>query len=152
MYRKAILKDFERIYHLICELEGKQLPFDRFFAIYQEQIGNGQYYCLVCERDRHVIGVLNLRFEEQLHHSAKIAEILEFVVDPAYRKQGIGKGLFTHACRLAKDFGCEQIEVACSQLRTDVHHFYLREGMHNFHFRFSKALCGSVGSENTIGQ
>ncbi len=152
MYRKASLNDCKKVYKLICDMECKQLPFDRFCSIYQEQIKNKHYYCLVCESDNNVVGVLNLRFEEQLHHSEYVAEIMEFVVDLAYRRQGIGKEMFINACQLAKDFGCTQIEVACNQLRTDTHRFYLREGLHNFHFKFSKSLFINDIEENAIGK
>lgn len=81
MYRKAILDDCEKVYRLICEMECKQLLFERFSAIYREQLSDWHYYCLICEQNNHVIGVLNLRFEEQLHHSEWIAEIMEFAVD-----------------------------------------------------------------------
>lgn len=152
MYRKATLQDCEKVYDLICDMECKQLPFDRFSAIYRDQLCNGHYNCLICECDTQVIGVLNLRFEEQLHHSECIAEIMEFAVDPAYRNRGIGKGMLAAACQLAQEFGCTQIEVACNQLRTDTHRFYFREGMHNFHFKFSKALVGDDTAENAIGK
>jgi len=152
MYRKATLNDCEKVYSLICDMECKQLPLDRFYSIYQEQMNNRHYYCLVCEYDNDVIGVLNLRFEEQLHHSECIAEIMEFAVDETYRKQGIGKEMLANACQLAKNFGCTQIEVACNQLRKDTHRFYLREGMHNFHFKFSKSLVGNDTTENALGK
>lgn len=140
MFRKGTLKDCIGIYNLICELENNQLPFDRFSEIYQSQISDNHYYCLVCEHDNSIIGVLNLRFEEQLHHSERIAEILEFAVNSSYRKRGIGKELLAYACQLAKEFGCTQIEAACNQRRADAHRFYLREGMKNSHFKFSKGL------------
>lgn len=152
MYRKATIDDCKRVYELICDLERKRLPYDRFYAIYQNQLSNRNYYCLVCERDDNVIGVLNLRFEDQLHHSECIAEVLEFSIDSSYRKQGIGKEMFAHACRLAKDFGCTQIELASNQLRKDAHRFYSREGMHNFHYKFSKSLIGNDTAENSIGK
>lgn len=152
MYRKASLDDCEKVYGLICDMENKQLSYAKFNSIYQKQLGNSYYYCLICEHDDNVIGVLNLRFEEQLHHSERIAEIMEFAVDSAYRKQGIGKEMFAYACQLAKDFGCSQIEVACNQLRMDTHRFYLREGMHNFHYKFSKLLIGDDVEENSIGE
>ncbi len=152
MYRKATLNDCEKVYSLICDMEHKQLPFDRFYTIYQQQIEDRYHYFLICERDNDVIGVLNLRFEEQLHHSECIAEIMEFAVDATYRKQGIGKEMFINACQIAKDFGCTQMEVACNQLREDTHRFYLREGMHNFHFKFSQSLVGNDTAENAIGK
>lgn len=152
MYRKGTIHDCEKVYDLICEMEGKQLPFARFSAIYQEQISDRHFYCLVCECENDVIGVLNLRFEEQLHHSECIAEIMEFAVDSAYRNQGIGKEMLAKACDLAKNHDCVQIEAACNQLREDTHRFYLREGMHNFHFKFSKSLVGNDTVQNAIGK
>jgi len=38
LYRKGTINDCEKVYNLICEMEQKQLPFDRFSAIYQRQI------------------------------------------------------------------------------------------------------------------
>ena len=152
MYRKATMDDCERIYNLICDLEGKQLPFERFSAIYREKLDSKHYYFLVCEQENNIVGVLNLRLEAQLHHSEFIAEIMEFAVDSAYRNQGIGKQMFEIACQIAKKFGCAQIEVACNQLRIDTHRFYLREGMHNFHYKFSMSLTGNDTAENRIGK
>jgi len=152
MYRKATLNDCERVYQLICDMECKQLPFEKFFAIYREQMNNKHYYCLIYEQENNIVGVLNLRIEEQLHHSEGIAEIMEFAVDSAYRNQGIGKEMFKRACQLAKDFGCTQIEAACNRLRSDAHRFYLSAGMHNFHFKFSKSLTGKDAAKNAIGK
>ena len=42
MYRKATLNDCEKVYSLICDMERKQLPFDKFYSIYQEQINNNE--------------------------------------------------------------------------------------------------------------
>lgn len=152
MYREGTINDCNSIYDLICELEGQPLPYHRFSDIYQKQLNSDCYCCVVCEYDNRIIGVLNLRFEEQLHHVNYIAEILEFAVSTSYRSRGIGKEMFAIACQRAKDFGCVQIEVACNQLRKDTHRFYEREGMQNFHFRFSKSLIGADVLENAIGR
>lgn len=152
MYRKATMQDCESIYALLCDMEQTQLPFQRFSTIYKRQLENQNYYALVRAEGEKVLGIINLRFEEQLHHAGRIAEILEFAVDPACRSQGVGKELFAEACRLAKEVGCLQIEVACNQLRTDTHRFYVREGMHNFHLKFSKPLTGEDPGENALGR
>ena len=152
MYRKATVSDCEKVYGLICDMENKGLPFDKFSAIFQEQISDERYYCLIYEQEHAVVGVLNLRFEQQLHHAERIAEIMEFAVDPSYRNQGIGKSMLENAYQIAKECGCIQIEIACNQLRLDTHRFYLREGMHNLHFKFSKTLIGEEAAENTIGK
>ena len=152
MYRKASVHDCAAVYALICDMERRELPHDRFQSIFFEQLNDEHYFCLVNELDGRVIAVLNLRFEEQLHHAARIAEIMEFAVDPAFRNQGLGKDMLNEACRIAEARGCIQIEVACNQLRADTHRFYLREGMHNFHFKFSKSLTGADTAENEIGR
>lgn len=152
MYRKATTNDCEKVYDLICDMECRVLPFDRFQKIFCNQLSSRYFYCLVNDHDDHVIAVLNLRFEEQLHHTERIAEIMEFAVDAAFRNHGIGKAMLEEAFRIAKEQGCSQIEVACNQLREDTQRFYLREGMHNFHYKFSKSLAGNDTSVNEIGK
>ena len=152
MFRKATQADCQSVYKLICDLECKELPFDHFSEIFSEQVADDRFYCLLCEIDGHVYGVLNLRFERQLHHASRIAEVLEFSIDRSYRSQGIGKQMFAEACRIAQAFSCSQIELATNQLRTDAHRFYAREGMHNFHFKFSKSFIETDVTENIIGR
>ena len=152
MYRKATINDCALIYDLICDMEHRELPFDRFKDIFRNQLDNRNYYHLVREQNGVVVGVLNLRFEEQLHHAGCIAEIMEFAIAHDFRNQGIGKDMLEKACFIAKEHGCLQIEVACNQLRKDTHCFYTREGMRNFHYKFSRSLIGDDAAENTIGR
>lgn len=153
MYRKSVPGDCQAIYDLICDMEGKQLPYDLFEGIYLRQLADEErFYCLICEANGMVAGMLNLRFEEQLHHAGWIAEIMEFVVDPSCRSKGIGADMFEEACRIARVHGCSQIEVACNQLRKDTHRFYLRQGMKNYHYKFSLLLDGEDSGENALGR
>lgn len=151
-YRKGDLEDCKAVYSLICDMENKELSYDKFCTIYRNQINDCHYYCLVCEHSGTVIGVLNMRFEFQLHHAEQIAEILEFAVSHICRNNGVGKEMFARSCKIAGDNGCSQIEVACNQLRKDTHRFYIREGLHNFHFKFSKRLVGDNIKQNAIGR
>ena len=77
---------------------------------------------------------------------------MEFAVDKNARSNGIGGEMLTYASALAKEAGCVQIEVACNQLRKNTHRFYLREGMQNFHYKFSKSLTGEDTTENVLGR
>ena len=95
MYRKSTLEDCRAIYQLICELEQKELPYQRFSEIYYQQIQDSRYYCLVYEYNGSVVA---------------------------------------------------------AQLREGAHRFYLREDMHNFHYKFSKRLYGENASENILGR
>ncbi len=152
LYRKAGAGDCRAVYGLICDLEHRELPYRRFSAIYQRQLADSRYYCLVGECGRKVIAVLNMRFEEQLHHAERIAEILEFSISEDFRGRGIGREMFAACCRIASAEGCSQIELASNQLREGAHRFYRREGMHNFHFKFSKRLTGEDSPENSLGR
>ena len=150
--RKSNLQDSKPIYNLICNMESKNLPYNKFYYIYSNQLENDNYYCIICEDNEKVIGALNLRFEMQLHHTEYIAEIMEFSVAPEFRNMGIGKLMIQESLKISKEKGCSQIEVACNQLRKDAHRFYQREGMHNFHFKFSKRLIGKDSLENELGK
>ena len=152
MYRKGRETDCEQVYELICEMEAKRLPYGRFREIFLRQLGEKHRYCLIREEGGRVAGVLNLRFEEQLHHAGPIAEIMEFVVAPGLRGRGVGKEMLAEAGALATERGCAQLEVACNQLRRDTHRFYGREGMGNFHFKFSRRLDGTDTQENRLGR
>lgn len=140
MFRKAIKDDCKAIYEMICDMESTLLPYEKFENIYQKQSKSSNYECIVCEENGVVIGVLNLRYEEQLHHTEKIAEIMEFVIAKDHRRKGYGKKMIEYACERAKENDCTQIEVASNQIRKNAHRFYLREGMKNSHFKFSKVL------------
>lgn len=150
LLRKSTPADEAAIYRLICGLENKELPQAAFSAIYQSQAGSPQYYHLVCEQDGAVGGVLTLRFEGQLHHAGRIAEVLEFAVDAAWRSRGIGRAMFARACALARENGCAQLELATNRLRTDAHRFYRREGMQNSHYKFCLRLDGTAQPEEPI--
>ena len=140
IYRKSELEDCENVYQLICELENESLDFEMFSKIYKEQQNSFNYYCLLCELNDQVIGLLNMRFEGQLHHAEYIAEIMEFVILPDYRGEGIGKEMFAKACEIAKINGCTRLELSSNQRRKNAHRFYLRKGLENTSYKFSQSL------------
>lgn len=152
LYRKSIEEDCPTIHALICDMEKKALPYEEFAEIYRSQLTDDRFYCLVRTEGDTVIAFINLRFERQLHHCETIAEIMEFVVDAAHRNGGVGSDVLREACAVSAAHGCAQIEVACNQLRHDTHRFYQREGMRNFHYKFSKRLTGEDAVTNALGR
>lgn len=145
--RYGTADDCKYVYSLICDMESRQLPYEPFEQIYCTQLKSSLYTCLIYELEGKVMGCINLRTEQQLHHAGKICEIMELVVDNSCRSRGIGKMLFEAACEEAKRQGCMQIEVCCNQLRKRTHKFYETQGMHNFHYKFS--LCFSEADDGT---
>ena len=107
MIRKATVSDCARIYDLICDMERRELPFDRFQKIYRDQLDNRHFYCLVNDQDGRVIAVLNLRVEAQLHHAEFIAEIMEFAQRSGDREGHVGRGMsYRRRTRLFTDRSC----------------------------------------------
>lgn len=151
MIRLALENDIESVYSLICDMEQKLLDKDEFKNIYNEYLQCENRFILIFEQEKEILGVLNLRIEYQLHHCAKIAEVMELSVKQGSRSKGIGKALLYSACEAAKKQGCIQIEVCCNQLRTKAHRFYEREGMNKYHYKFSKNLNGEAITENKLG-
>lgn len=129
--------DVNALYLLICQLEQEVLPYDSFCAIYLQQLKDEQYYGLVYEQKHHIIAFLHLRLEDQLHHAAKIAEIMELIVAENERSQGIGKALIQRGLRIAKQRGCIQMEVSSHHQRSNAHRFYERCGFQNHHKKFT---------------
>jgi PhnO protein len=144
MIRGNTILDCRTIYEMICDLEKTQLPFDEFRRIYMGQLESCDYICFVYEEEGKILGSINLRIEFQLHHAARIAEIMELYVDENCRSKGIGHQLFARACDHAKASDCTLIEVSCNQMRVRTHAFYEHEGMVTSHFKLSKTLAESI--------
>lgn len=140
MLRKAEEKDFEGVYTLMCVLEETQFNKETMLQIFQQQCHDPNYDALVYEENGNVKGILNMRFEYQLHHCAKIAEILEFVILEECRNQGIGQQMLKEAIHIAKQQQCEQIELDSNQKRIDAHRFYERNGFLKTHYKFVKDM------------
>lgn len=75
-----------------------------------------------------VIGVLSLHFIPQLALAGDFCRISYFCVDESVRGAGIGAALETRATELARDRGCDRIEVHCHSRRVGAHRFYARQG------------------------
>jgi len=149
--RMAKLTDIKDIYDLICDLENTELDYEKFQQVFKKYLEDDRIYCFVAEDSGNVIGCLNMRIEHQLHHTAKIAEILELAVMDKYRSKGVGRELFEKASQVARDNDCLQIELCCNQLRIRAHNFYEKQGMSKFHYKFTKNLHNEKFKENKLG-
>lgn len=138
--RLACLEDERAAYALICDLEEEALDERAFRRIYEAGLRNSDTPSLVAEQDGETVGFLHLRMEEQLHHCAKIAEIMELVTRSDVRSQGVGALLFQAAVRLAREQGCAGIELASNRKRERAHAFYMRQGMKMTHVKLTMPL------------
>lgn len=138
--RSAKPADLWPVKHLIEVLEETVFDEREFTAAFNAQLLDPHWHCFVCEAGGKIAALLNMRIDYQIHHAAKVAEILELVVEEDCRGQSIGRELFAHACEFAREEGCVQIELCSSMRRTDAHRFYEREGMRKDHFNFTMPL------------
>jgi len=83
---------------------------------------------LVAEQDGAVCAVLSLHFIPQLALDGAFARISYFCVDEGVQSRGLGAELERHIERLARERGCDRIEVHCHSRRERAHRFYARQG------------------------
>lgn len=138
MIIRASKKEEQDVYQLICTLEQEAFDKKTFSKIYQENITNNLYY--VYKSNGKCVGFISLHIKQTLHHNGKTGEIIELVVDEAYRSQHIGEQLLQYVETVAKELQLLEIELSTNVKRTRAHSFYKRQGYINNHYNFIKKL------------
>ncbi|MBR4446583.1 MAG: GNAT family N-acetyltransferase [Solobacterium sp.] len=140
MIKEAAMSDRDVIRALVEELEECSFPEERFECILEGILQNPDHVVLLYEKENEICAVLHMRMEYQLHHCARIAEVLELDVKDSRRNEGIGRQMFQEACVRAKEAGCVQIELVSNRRRHDAHRFYEEKGMVRSHYGFTMPL------------
>jgi len=83
---------------------------------------------LVYETTAGVVAFVSVHFIPQIAVAGDFARISYFSVDDSVRGQGIGREMEEYVAMLAKERGCDRIEVHCHERRVDAHRFYFRQG------------------------
>jgi GNAT superfamily N-acetyltransferase len=92
---------------------------------------------LVAIEDGAVIGIISLHFIPQLALAGDFCRICYFCIKKEYRGKGIGAMLELRTVEMAKERGCDRIEVHCHSRRVDAHRFYYQQG----YLESPKYLC-----------
>lgn len=119
MVRKATVIDAAKIADLDSRMFEDSLDFS---FIYNDLSNNPMAYYFVYEEENNIIGYINCWVSDN-------TEILNFCVEPNYRKKGIGSKLFNEVEKIAS--GVISLEVRVSN--TNAIEFYSNRG-------FKKAL------------
>ena len=119
MVRKATVNDAAKIADLDSRMFEDSLDFN---FIHNDLSNNPMAYYFVYEEENNIIGYINCWVSDN-------TEILNFCVEPDYRKKGIGSKLFNEVERIAS--GVISLEVRVSN--TNAIEFYSNRG-------FKKAL------------
>lgn len=110
-------------------------------AVYEAILADPDQRLLLAEDGDRLVGsahVMALRhFGRSLSRSAVVEGV---VVDPAYRRKGVGAALMRAAADAAREAGCYKLTLTSNLARTGAHRFYSRLGWKRSHFGYSLDL------------
>jgi (aminoalkyl)phosphonate N-acetyltransferase len=138
--RSADKNDLDEIYNLICVLENKTFDKNSFTEVYFNALQGKVVFCFVAEIENKVVGFTSVSILDLLHHSGKVLEIQELVVDENHRSRGIGKDLIDFIIKFAIKNKCLTIDVTSNKKRLAAHRFYENLGFKSSHFKFTLDL------------
>lgn len=110
----------------------------------QQLIADQNERLMVAEDRQTVLGFLSLHFIPQLAFSGDFARISYFCIAEGERSKGVGQRLLQHAEQLARERGCDRMEVHCHEARIKANQFYAREG-------YGESPCYRIKSLATDG-
>ena len=89
---------------------------------------NTQEKLLIVVDQEEVVGFISLHLIPQLAVRGDFMRISYFAVDEKVRSKGIGKMVEDYVSALARQMGCDRIELHSHSRRTKAHDFYFRQG------------------------
>jgi PhnO protein len=128
------------VYALVCELEEHSLPREEFERVYSKNLLNADITYLLALAEGVPVGFGTLHVQSLLHHYGSVAEVQELVVTKEYQGRGIGSRLWQSLRGVAKQTGCNLLEVCCNRSRVQSHPFYETQNMQRSHFKFTYYL------------
>lgn len=127
----------------ICNLL-KQMGYPQPLALIQEKFeilhSDPKSQILIAEEENKICGFLSLYFIPQIALKGDFAKVCYLCVDENIRSKGVGHLLLQQAEQLARQRGCDRMELHSGEQRTLAHQFYLREGYVDAPKYFRKAL------------
>ncbi|MDN5351250.1 MAG: hypothetical protein PWQ12_166 [Clostridiales bacterium] len=107
----------------LIEQLGYTFRHDRVVSWIQAYRDDSSKDILVATIADHVIAWCSIEIVQHYHFDLH-AEISGFIVDSAYRNQGVGKQIMNTAEKWALDQGCTRLRVRTNVTRMDAHRFY----------------------------
>jgi (aminoalkyl)phosphonate N-acetyltransferase len=139
--RPANGQDARRVHALIESLEeGQRFEFGPFRQKYMQNLRDPSLVYLVADDGGDAVAFGSLAFLSPLHHAEPVAEIVELIVDEAFRGQAVGERLVAEMKARAAGRGCGTLEVASNLARQRAHRFYARLGFKMTHCKLTMAM------------
>ncbi len=96
---------------------------------------------LVAEDGGRLVGSAHLMVLRHFGRSLSRSGVVEgVIVDPAYRRAGVGAALMRAAAEAAREAGCYKLDLTSNLARRGAHRFYSRLGWKRSHYGYSLEL------------
>ena len=121
--RSATVDDAEKITDLLLQLgypHAEDFVIDRIIQLSDHPDAE----LAVAVAHDAVVGFISIHFVPQVALPGDFARISYLCVDAAARCRGTGRLLEAHCLRLAKERGCDRIELHCDERRQEAPSFY----------------------------
>lgn len=137
--RNATLNDLEEIIQLAGEM-GYQVTREGIKGVVEHFINNPDYYLVLAEKDRQVLGMVGFIIKYYLHREKPVLYVGSMAVKESFRSQGIGRKLMEQVEVIAKERGCNSIQLNSNKRRVRAHKFYEKLGFVEVSLKFEKIL------------
>ncbi|MGX5172517.1 GNAT family N-acetyltransferase [Aliikangiella sp. IMCC44653] len=147
-YRSAKLEDLESLVALLSndqlgsQREDAAIPLNRaYIEAFNAIVQDPNNELIVVELKNSVVGMLQVTFIPYLTHTGSWRCLIEGVrIHSEYRGKGLGEKMFAHAIQLAKNKGCNLVQLTSDKKRPDAIRFYEKLGFKATHEGFKLAL------------
>ncbi|OAV44326.1 GNAT family N-acetyltransferase [Lewinella sp. 4G2] len=124
--RDAELKDLPAIHALVAELAeyvGHLPDFTATIADYERDFAAGYFKALVATEEEKVVGMA-LYYLTYSTWKGRMIYLEDFVLDPAYRRRGIGQQLWDALLEVGKRHECRLLKWQIADTNTEALKFY----------------------------
>ena len=151
--REARAEDFVALLRLLDEMDesmyrGREDAGEGDVrALYEAILADGDQRLLVAEDGGRLVGSAHVMVLRHMGRSLPRSAVVEgVVVDPSYRRKGLGAALMRAAAEAAREAGCYKLTLTSNLARTGAHRFYSRLGWKRTHYGYSLDLqCRGEG-------
>ena len=145
--REARPEDFDALLRLLDGMDesmyaGRGHAVERDVrSLYDSVLADPDQRLLVVEEGGRLAGSAHLMVLRHFGRSLSRSGVVEgVVVDPAYRRAGVGAALMSAVADAARAAGCYKLALTSNLARTGAHRFYSRLGWKRTHYGYSLEL------------
>lgn len=126
LIRQATVADVPAIHNLVGELAtyvGERHNFTATIEAYEADLAEGFYHAVVAEVGGEVVGMA-LYFFVYSTWKGRMIYLEDFVLNPDYRRQGIGQQLWDALLKRGRERGCKLLKWQIVDTNTEALKFY----------------------------